>query len=187
MKIRSMEDGHVVDALNRAKNGITQYLNLMEELYSTDVSTDKDFQRKYNAFYGVIKRKQEWYCVYFCLLERYKYGRPDFALILDEIRKALDKYEPSFSSKLLATINPWKPVWDKYVLKNTGHRPPLYTSKNKFEKAKDAYHSIERWYERFMSSDEARNWISLFNQHISEYYKITDIKKIDFILWQIRS
>lgn len=49
----------------------------------------------------------------------------------------------------------------------------------------DLYNSIIRWYEDFLPTDHAKKMIELFDDR----YKgvdITDTKKIDLILWQIR-
>ena len=41
-------------------------------------------------------------------------------MILNEIYQKTGNIEGSFTSKLLATINPNLPIWDQYVLKNIG-------------------------------------------------------------------
>jgi hypothetical protein len=46
-----MDESLVVAAITRARKGITQYLEIMDLRLQVDVSHDRDFQRKYNAFY----------------------------------------------------------------------------------------------------------------------------------------
>ena len=182
---RSDED--VIRAIVRARNGIENYIAIRDRLYVVDVSQDRDFQRLYNHFYKVRQKSREWYVTYYWLLETYKRSRPEFSVILEEIRKRLDgAYEPSFSSKLVATIDPWKPIWDTNVLRNTELVAPPYASPSKHQDAVAAYASIVAWYREFMTSRDARCWVNLFNIHVEHYYKITDSKKIDFILWQLR-
>jgi hypothetical protein len=178
----------ILSAVNRASPGIAKYLQLMQLLHSVDVSRDAQFQTLYKGFYRVQRKPPDWYGVYFSLMQQCKGSQPEFSFILNHLRGHIgnNAYEPSFSSKLVATLNPWKPIWDKYVLRNTGHTPPSYTSRAKHSDAVAAYASIVRWYEQFMRSKEARRYVSIFNEQIVDYYRITDIKKVDFILWQLR-
>lgn len=183
-----MSEQRILGAINSAKPGISKYLRLMQALYAVDVSQDSQFQTLYKGFYRVRQKPHAWYAVYFGLMEQCKGRQHDFSSILHQLRDQIgnNAYEPSFSSKLVATLDPWRPVWDEHVLQNTGHTPPSYTSPSKHSDAVEAYMSIIDWYEQFMRSEEARCWVSIFNEQIAEYYKITDIKKVDFILWQLR-
>ncbi|MGZ3881750.1 MAG: hypothetical protein ACXVBF_10450 [Flavisolibacter sp.] len=98
----------------------------------------------------------------------------------------MGRYEPSFSSKLVATVDPFKPVWDEHILNNTGHTAPSYQSNTKFSDAKAAYSSIEGWYMEFLKSDTGKLCVNTFNEKVEQYFEITDLKKVDFILWQTR-
>ncbi|MBR7799008.1 hypothetical protein [Undibacterium fentianense] len=175
------------DALLKAEKGITQYAVLMHEFPKVDVSLDVDFQRKYNAFYRVQRRQMAWYLSYYTLMQKLKETKPLFADVLDEIYRLTGRYEPSFASKLVATIDPLKPIWDIHILKNTGHGAPSYASKNKLALAKVAYASLEDWYEKFLDSAEGKLYISEFDQFAPDYCGLTALKKVDFILWQTRS
>ena len=71
--------------------------------------------------------------------------------------------------------------------------PPHYRQKNG-EKYANIDELIEfygeeicKWYKEFMSSEDAKKWINLFDARYPEAKsKITDVKKIDLILWQMR-
>ncbi len=184
-----MTDQEIINAIGNAERGIAKYLELMESLYSVDVSTDAGFQTRFNGFYRVRQKPEAWYESYFELMEQNKGKRPTFEQVLGELRKRIgnDAYEPSFSSKLVASLDPWKPVWDVYVLQNTGHQPPDYNSNTKHEDAVAAYGSIVEWYRAFMESADGLRCVRLFNENVRDYYRISDIKKIDFILWQTRA
>ncbi len=155
-------------------------------LPQADVSAGADFQRKYNAFYRVRQRSPEWYAAYYGILERGKSARASFASVLDEMRALTGRYEPSFCSKLVSTLDPHAPVWDTWVLKNTGHKAPAYASPSRFEDAKAAYDSIQRRHQGFLGSAAGVRCVNRFNEKVSGYYKMTDLKKVDFILWQSR-
>lgn len=174
-------------AIDRAEQGIAQYLEIMDLLHRVDVSTDRAFQKKYNAFYKVRQRTADWYRVYYAYLEQQKYLNTTFSDTLDHLNATLGRYEPSFSSKLVATINPFKAVWDEHVLNNIGLNPPSYQNSNKIREAKSAYLSIEDWYTKFLQSETGKLCVNTFNERVFRYYQITDLKKVDFILWQTRS
>ncbi len=182
-----MNRSQIAQAVEKAKKGMAQYIEIMELVSKVDVSIHPEFQKKYNAFYRVRQRPAEWYANYYSLMQESKKAPPSFDQVIDQLNASMCRYEPSFSSKLVATLNPNKPVWDVHILNNTGHSAPSYTAKNKIELAKAAYGSIERWYEAFLKSDDGKLCIEVFDKLVSERNKITDLKKIDFILWQTRA
>lgn len=182
-----MTHDEIHEALLKAQKGISQYDELMRLFPNVDVSKDGEFQRKYNAFYRVQRRQETWYSSYYALMQRLKNEKPIFADVLDQIHSLTGRYEPSFASKLVATIDPTKPIWDVHVLANTGHKAPNYYDKNKLTHAKVAFASIESWYSIFLESDEGKLCVSEFDRFAPEYRDFTALKKIDFILWQIRS
>ena len=173
-------------ALTKAEKGIAQYAALMSRFPQVDVSKDAEFQRKYNAFYRVQRRQESWYRGYYELMEKMKETIPVFPNVLDEIHRKTGRYEPSFASKLVATIDPSKPIWDVHILANTGHKAPSYASKHKLEHAKAAYASIEDWYATFLQSTEGKLCIGEFDRHAPNHQEFTSLKKVDFIFWQTR-
>jgi len=182
-----MQKDEIVNAIELARKGIDQYLAIMEIFPSVDVSKDKTFQRQFNAFYRIRQRPEEWYLEYYSLMESSKKNPVRFETILDRIYAALGRYEPSFASKLAATLDPNEPVWDKYVLKNTVQKAPYYTASNKLERAKAVFANIRSWYTKHLQSPEGKMMIDVFNNMVDKHDRITDIKKVDFILWKNRS
>jgi hypothetical protein len=182
-----MNKMQIEDAVRKATKGISQYLEIMDLLPEVNVATDAAFQRKYNAFYRVRQRPAEWYQTYFSLMQGVKDRKPSFDYVLDYLHGCLKRCEPSFSSKLVATLNPEEPIWDTFVLANTNTRAPLYSDKNKIGKAKIAYKAIQDWYREFLKSDEGKLVIGCFDSMVSCCGKIADTKKVDFVLWQTRS
>jgi len=101
--------------------------------------------------------------------------------------KKLRRYEPSFSSKFVATHNPDKPIWDAFVLKNAEIKPPYYSSKMKLIKAIQVYADLEKWYSSFLLSPTGKMIIEIFDNTVPEANKMSRIKKIDFVLWKNRA
>lgn len=182
-----MQKDEIVTAIESAQKGINQYLAIMEMFPSIDVSKDRNFQRHFNAFYRIRQRTDKWYTEYYSYMERSKNKSVRFEDVLDHIHTILKRYEPSFSSKLAATLDPNEPVWDKYVLKNTEQKAPCYTAPNKLIIAKNIFGNIRQWYVKQMNSDEGKMMMEIFNNMVKDHNKITNVKKVDFILWKTRS
>ncbi len=86
---------------------------------------------------------------------------------------------------MVATINPNFPVWDEHVLNNLGLKKPADGTKNRIEKNIELYNSIVKWYVDFLPTYDAKRMIKLFDARYKTA-NITDTKKIDLILWQMR-
>ena len=65
----------------------------------------------YDGFYRV-RRNEEWRKYYFKLMQEMRSKDVSFGDILTSINKETGRIEASFSSKLLATINPNYLIWD---------------------------------------------------------------------------
>ena len=165
--------------------GLDKYKQIMEMVRNADVSLDSDFQRNYNAFYRV-RRNAEWRKVYYSLFETLKDSTPSFELILMTMYKATGNIEASFSSKMLATINPDKPIWDCYVMLNLCLDMQGRTKEDQLKCAVDLYDQMVSWYDDFLQTENGRECITEFNRILPGYVWISDVKKIDFFLWSIR-
>jgi hypothetical protein len=120
-------------------------------------------------------------------MQGHKGSKPSFDDVLDDLYKLTGRYEPSFSSKLVATLDPEQPVWDVWALRNTKTRIPSYGSKRKVEQAKHAYRIIHSWYRQFLNSKDGELAVRIFDSIVPEHAKIPKLKKVDFILWQTRA
>jgi hypothetical protein len=182
-------EAQIETAIENALVGIDKYINIMDSLHTVNVSTDADFQRRYNGFYRMRQRTAQWYQNYYTYLENNKNNRDlSFNKVLDYLYENTNTCSPSFSSKFVATINPDKPIWDQWILKNTGHHEPRYGQADRVPMTNAIYQSMENWYAGFLNSTVGKNWLQIFNNNVpaETANKITDLKKIDFILWQIR-
>ena len=182
-----MDSKKIISAIKKARKGIGQYLEIMYSFHSTDVSTDREFQRKFNAFYRVRQRPANWYKTYYSFMQLQKGKDPSFSTVLRYLHSELGRYEPSFSSKFVATHNSDLPIWDAFVLKNAGIKPPYYSDSRKLFKAEKKYKEIESWYEQYLTSDSGNLIIEIFDELVPEHNRISNLKKIDFVLWQTRA
>lgn len=90
--------------------------------------------------------------------------------------------EPSFTSKMLATINPNNHIWDQYVLNNLN-----ITIKTPYDKeeVKLKYKELKNTMNKLLNN---KNMIKKIKEFKNKYNlnNITDIKILDLLLWQIR-
>jgi len=167
--------------LTRAKD-VERYSLILELYTNSSIVDDSEFQRKFNAFYRV-RRSAEWRAVFYEIFAREKGSTPSFAMILNEIYQKTGNIEGSFTSKLLATINPNLPIWDQYVLKNIGLKVKETSKEEKLKNAVELYGKMVDWYNDFLISTDGQQCIAEFDKRFPQYSYFSEIKKADFILW----
>lgn len=176
-----------IDYLQERITDIAKYCDLLQWSSTVNVAEDKDFQTAFTAFFR-LRRDSKWREHYFSLFERQKKRgiNVSFGEILLRLFKQCGQIEASFSSKMLATINPEMPIWDSIVLKNLGFKIKGKTKEEKFSNAVVLYDDICKWYQQFKKTDEAKRMLESFDLAFSEYRHISETKKIDFMLWAMR-
>ena len=143
------------------------------------------FQHAFNVFYRV-RRNAEWRKSYYKLFERAKKEHYSFADVIGCLYVETGNIEASFSSKMIATIDPDKPIWDQYVLQNLGLELKGKNPRERVENAILIYDRIETWYKDYLATEEARRNIAEFDRWLPTYSWIPEIKKIDYLLWSRR-
>ena len=144
-----------------------------------------DFQRLFNGYYRV-RRNDAWRRHYYALFTIARENRFSFEQILQELFSVTGNVEASFSSKMLATIDPSRPIWDQYVLRNLGLHPDGKTPEERLRNAVALYARIEQWYADYLQTDEAKANINAFDLLLPVYAWISATKKIDCLLWSSR-
>ena len=160
--------------------GLDRYAEIMHENPESF-----DFQRKFNGYYR-IRRNAEWKHHYYNLFQQAIKAHFSFEQIITELYQLTGNIEASFSSKMLATIDASKPIWDQYVLQNLGFKLFGKTKKEKLDTAIILYGKIEEWYSEYLPTAEARHNIKEFDRVLPQYTWVSDIKKIDCLLWSNR-
>lgn len=150
-----------------------------------DVSSLEAFQQVFNAFYRV-RRNAEWRKCYYRLFERAKKDHLSFADVIADLYEKTGNVEASFSSKMIATIDPEKPIWDQYVLRNLGLELKGKDSRERVDNAIKIYDQIVSWYRSYLATEDARKNITEFDKWLPSYRWIPAIKKIDYLLWSNR-
>lgn len=185
--INNIDINEVESALKKIKSGLEKYIAIIDRLHKVNVKEDKEFQKLYNGFYRLRQRKPEFYEMYYEYLENNKNNEVSFEEVIKYIYEKTGRVEASFSSKLVANINTNKPIWDSVVLGNLKIDKPKQYKKSdiRIKESIESYKLLEKKYNEILSSDNAKLVIDLFD-NVYKDTGISDIKKIDFILWQIR-
>lgn len=163
------------------------YEYIMNQAYKANIARDNDFQKKFNHFYR-IRRDSKWREKYYEIFENNKTNKDEvtFENILCNIYVFTDKTEASLASKMLATINPEKPIWDSRVLSFLNLKPKGKNVIELQDSMIEIYAQIEEWYRVYLATDEARENISLFDRLFPQYSWISDVKKIDYLIWGLK-
>ncbi|MBQ7064696.1 MAG: hypothetical protein IJM90_07390 [Firmicutes bacterium] len=161
--------------------GLDRYAVIMS---SSDVASPC-FQRAFNGYYRV-RRNEEWRRCFYSLFAKARDNHYSFEQIIEEMFCQTGNVEASFSSKMLATIDASQPIWDQYVLHNLGLRLTGTTKEEKLVNAVSLYGQIEKWYNEYLLSSNARENIVIFDRMFPSYAWLSDTKKIDCLLWKMR-
>ena len=180
-------DGRAVIQSSLARAwGLDGYAQIQREVCETDVSSDAAFQRLYNRFYRV-RRNAEWQAVYYEIMQREKASAGlSFGEILREMHERTGNVEASFTSKMIATLDPGRPIWDSIVLERLGLKLGGTTAQERLENAVGVYESIMGWYADYLATDDAARNIALLDELLPDYSWLTPVKKVDFLLWSSR-
>jgi hypothetical protein len=170
---------------SKKKRGIEKYAEITQAFPLVNVTTDKNFQKRFNGFYRV-RRNSDWQIVYYDIMEKGKNTNLSFEGVLRELYIKTGRIEASFASKLIHTLNNNMPIWDRFVLQNLNLKMPLCKGEQKIQAAIGIYHEIMQWYEKSLSTNEIDKKIFEFDEIFPEYRWFSKTKKLDFLLWQMR-
>lgn len=180
--------------------GLCDYCYIMDNWHLND----EDFQEVYYTFY----LKARWAVMnlydnknpYFEKLQAIN-PTDDFMEILDDLKSSMiaNSYEFSLGSKLLHTRNPQKPIYDSKVCdyltaeENVDfwwhHSPKVRGASrglSERQKIEHDWNELNAWYNTFLTSTRGRQWIDWFNLNFPSYSSISDVKKVDFIIFATR-
>ena len=183
--------------IEKTKQGIEKYLKIMELFGKVDVTQDGDFQKFFNGFYQV-RRNVEWRTAFYEYMLKHNNNYQEKGLSTVPIKEIMEelsgigqkqRIELSFASKLLHTINPTYPIYDKNVAAHLNERYKLGITPPNPKLKKDEkiayqvrnYQKLIDWYQSGETSPYVAKFCELFHGYQD---KIGDVKKIDFIIWR---
>ena len=172
--------------IEKIQAGIEKYQYLRQQLLITDVSINEDFQRTFNGFFRMGRRTEAYYKDYYQYLQQHKDIGISFSKALTYFYQKHGKLEMSFVSKMVAIVNPVFPIWDSVVTKgHFGITAPYANAKDRLHKGIEKYEHYCRCYDAYMQSTSAKEKIAEF-ERVFPRTDISDVKKLDFMLWQER-
>ena len=174
----------VKNALDKIEGPLRKYCWIQERVHRCDVRKDDEFQRRFNGFYRV-RRGPKWQECFYDLLETAKQRTIAFPEALSELQRRTGRFEAVFASKLVATLDPTKPVIDAVVLGHFGMCLPAYTSPSRESKTIEAYNELARKLRGLLESGSGKLILDAFRLRYP-LADVTNLKKIDLVLWQIR-
>lgn len=158
---------------------------------------DADFRAVYFDFYlsarWPVMRDIENSAPYFEQLQVVS-SDSDLLDVVDCLKEKMKKhsYEFSLVSKMLHTHNPRIPIYDKKVREylSTEEKVPLWwqckgapSGKSTREMIEHDWNLLNAWYEEFFKTERAKTWIDWFDANFESCSDISNVKKIDFIIF----
>jgi len=174
----------IEEALPRIAPGLERYVWLQEHRDANDLRDDPMYRKRFNRFYRV-RRGAKWQDEFYDLLERKKREAVSFEEILRALHGATARYEPSFASKLVATIRPEMPVIDSVVLRNVMLTLPRYNSRDRTARLERLHQTLVSWFNAFLATETGCYLVRRFREEYPDA-KIAEVKMLDLVLWQTR-
>lgn len=164
--------------------GMDKYNRIIKMFNDGEDLSAKKFTKLFNGFYRVRRDEKTWQKHYYHFFKKNRKNKNvSFNEILDYMYEKTGNIEASFSSKMLATINPDKPIWDKYVLNYYKIKVGETTNKKeKIAKTKEAYKKLVEEVNKKLSDKETQKIIKDFREFFPEL-NFSDVKILDFLIW----
>ena len=175
----------ITAALPRVAEGLRKYQALQRLSRRPRFYADPAFQRAFNHFYRV-RRGKRWREEYFRLLGQAARRSISFRSVLARLAKSTGRYEASFASKLVATVDPSQPVIDSIVLRNLRLCLPKSRAPRRLDAIEVIHTRLHVRYREFLQTAQGRYLIKSFRRMYPDA-RITAVKMLDFVLWQTRS
>lgn len=183
--------GHIDKLLSRVTpSHLGRYAMLQGGLAARDVACDREYQSVFKGFYKMGRRDEGWYAYYFGLLQAAKADcTVSFRGVLERIYADRAQVEGSFSSKLVATIRPDMPVYDRHVRDNLAllAPPSSWSPARRMAAMISLYGELEEKVAALVGDPIfAATLRPRFDARHPAYAHLTDVKKLDLLLWQHR-
>lgn len=184
-----MEKQFLHAQMEKMHEGIELYSEIMNLFDQSDLNNPDDACRKaIDKFYIVRRMKKERKLYFYGFFEENKHNKDlNFETCLRYILEKTNRIETSFCSKMLHTINPMMPIFDKNVRLNLGIRsvPSIKDKESQCNIAVCIYKQLADKYHDYFQTQGYLEAIRLFDSYYPEYSdKISPVKKTDFFLWK---
>lgn len=185
MKPISITSEQLADALPKVQPGLKKYWAIQQKVkHDTSGFTDPDLRRSYNGFYRV-RRGDQWQSIYFDLMQQAQIKGYGFSQVLRDLHKLTGRFEASFASKMVATLDTTQPVIDSVVLKNLACKLPSASDPCRMQKIESLHRELRENFLSFLVKNEGKDLVVSFKVAYPTF-TISEEKMVDLVLWQMR-
>jgi hypothetical protein len=184
----SLTDTQINNTINRLERAVEKYLRIQTFLQDNPnrlLVDSQDFTKLFNGYYRIGRKSSEWYQHYYRIFDECRSGDPIFSDILKTMYRATGTYEASFCSKMVASLDPDKPVIDSIVLNHLGMQLPKTYQDNRHQRICNIYDEIALIYDQYLSTDMGKYLIYNFRSKYPSA-NLTKVKMLDFVIWNNR-
>ena len=168
-----MEKQFLHAQMEKMHEGIELYSEIMNLFDQSDLNNPDDACRKaIDKFYIVRRMKKERKLYFYGFFEENKHNKDlNFETCLRYILEKTNRIETSFCSKMLHTINPMMPIFDKNVRLNLGIRsvPSIKDKESQCNIAVCIYKQLADKYHDYFQTQGYLEAIRLFDSYYPEY------------------
>jgi hypothetical protein len=180
----NLSQAQIDAALQQVGEGLGQYLWLQGRVAEAGDFRDAEFRRRFNRFYRV-RRGPAWQDAFYSLMDRATNEDMQFRDVLHALYTDTGRYEASFASKLVATLDPSQPVIDAIVLGNVGLRLPPYGGRDRAARICDVHRQLGSLSAVFLDGETGEYLVREFRRTYPGA-EITEMKMLDLVLWHPR-
>lgn len=181
------------DKTSEIVNDLQAYIDV-QKLYKKGV-LNEIFRDKYTKFYQLhlltthLKEgvtPSQAIDKYFKIFQFQKQHPLTFDSVINDIFNDITEcWYGSFASKLIATVDESKAVLDNNILSELQISHPSSAKKDlRYVKWVKTYKKVNDLYQEFIATVEGGKFITEFDETFPELKNISDVKKIDVLLWE---
>ena len=168
--------------------GLKKYDYIMKHYQAPNAEFEQVYRNFYLKSWWKTRKKQG--AGYFKTLREYK--GEGLLTVIKKLQREMDskKYDFSVATKLMHTFNPNLPIYDSIVCKYLEKQGLRFLFHRHYIKRMNCEEKIEQdwkllqdWYKNFLPTEEAKSWIRWFDENFPDYKWLTDLKKVDFIIF----
>lgn len=155
---------------------------------SGDTRQSPEFQTAFKAYYDLRYMTDANSRAFFDLFEAVRRDpNPSFERTLETFYHQTGRVEPSFISKMLATLDPNKHVYDSQLRRALNLDDVTGTPEDKLRASCEVYAIIGKAIDEFSKSDFFETVEATFDKKFGDFSKFTPTKKVDLMLWRFKS
>lgn len=192
MSIISEAKKFIID--QQVDNGLGKYIDTINNLNKVDVSSNAAYQDNYRSYYGMNRTTtKDFQKQYFKYLENNKNNKNlTYRQVLADLYTTTGRVDYSFASKLLHTINQGNPILDQHVMRLLGfYLKTTRTVQDRIDYYVNVHETVKGEYAKIANGTyngrDIYNAIKSFNKQFDQYANINLTKKIDCIIFRMKS